>query len=106
MSVVFRLATPHDAATVRQLLLELGGQADQLAQGLLSVESIGLRLSQLKPPFECLIAEIDRRPVGLAIFPHLLYSVAAIRYGKEAHVFNWKTGLDYAHRANAAPAEL
>jgi hypothetical protein len=91
MSLTFRLATPDDAATIRQFMIDLSGS--QGAPLLPSVETLRRQLEELKPPFECLLAEINQRPVGFALFPDLLYSIAAIRQGKEAHVFTWKTGV-------------
>jgi hypothetical protein len=93
MSLTFRLATPDDAATIRQFMIDLAGSQNQGAQLLPPVETFRRQLEELKPPFECLLAEINQRPVGFALFPDLLYSIAAIRRGKEAHVFTWKSGL-------------
>jgi len=92
MTVSFRLATPGDAATVRQLLFAWAGKENEDVEPP-SLESIEMQLAKLQPPFECLLAQIDDRPVGLAVFPSLLYSVAAIRQGKEARVFTWKSGM-------------
>jgi len=93
MSLRFRLATPDDAATIRQFILDLAGVQNDDNHLIPSVAILQRHLEDLKPPFECLLAEIDQRTVGFALFPDLLYSIAAIRQGKEAHVFSWKSGI-------------
>jgi hypothetical protein len=93
MSLRFRLATANDAATIRQFMIDLAGDQSEENRQIPSVDAFRRHLEDLKPPFECLLAEIDQRPVGFALFPDLLYSIAAIRQGKEAHVFSWKSGI-------------
>jgi hypothetical protein len=93
MTLSFRLATPNDAATIRQFMIDLAGNGNDGNQLIPSVDAVRRQLEDLKPPFECLLAEIDQRPVGFALFPGLLYSIAAIRQGKEARVFSWKSGI-------------
>jgi hypothetical protein len=91
VSVTFRIATPNDAATIRQLMIEVAG--NQNLESVPTEENLRHRIQELKPPFECLLAELNEKPVGFALFPDLLYSIAAIRRDKQAHVFSWKTGL-------------
>jgi GNAT superfamily N-acetyltransferase len=68
MKTVIRLATPGDAAAVHLLirgLAEYSGEEDALE---VTPDVLRDQMAWRQPPFECLLAEREGRPVGLALF--------------------------------------
>jgi GNAT superfamily N-acetyltransferase len=68
MKTVIRVATPGDAAAVHLLirgLAEYEGEEDALE---VTPDVLRDQMAWRQPPFECLLAERDGRPVGLALF--------------------------------------
>src|SRR5947208_1842370 len=68
MKTTIRVATPEDAAAVHLLIRGLAEYEGE--EGAVEVTPDVLRdqMAWRRPPFECLLAERDGRPVGLALF--------------------------------------
>jgi GNAT superfamily N-acetyltransferase len=68
MTTTIRVATSEDAAAVHDLMRGLAaheGDADAVA---VTPEVLRDQMGWPRPPFECLLAERNGRPVGLALF--------------------------------------
>jgi len=68
MQTTIRVATPEDAAAVHLLmrgLAEYEAEADDLE---VTPDVLRDQMAWRQPPFECLLAERNGRPVGLALF--------------------------------------
>jgi GNAT superfamily N-acetyltransferase len=63
-----RLATACDAQIVYQMILDLAEFQKHAREVRTTVANLRQQLSQSNPPFECLIAEVEKKPVGLALF--------------------------------------
>jgi GNAT superfamily N-acetyltransferase len=70
---VIRTATPDDAEAIHELVRLLAEYEREPDAVLTTPESIRADLSASHPPFECLLAEVDGRAVGFALF-HETYS--------------------------------
>lgn len=65
-----RWATPEDAATILRFIRELA-EYEREPDAVEATESIlDAQLRESPPPFECVIAELDGAPVGMALFFH------------------------------------
>lgn len=65
-----RPATPEDAALVHRFICELAAYEKEPDAVLATVEGLADQLAQERPPFECLIAELDGAPAGFALYFH------------------------------------
>ena len=68
MPLHIRPARPDDAETIHRFIFELAtyeGAPDAVE---VTPAELRIPLGSATPPFECLIAELDGRPVGFAIF--------------------------------------
>lgn len=68
MTVICRLAKASDASIIHRFIVELAEYEEAAHLVLATPEMLHEQLSSKKPPFECLIAEIDGKPVGMALF--------------------------------------
>jgi GNAT superfamily N-acetyltransferase len=65
---VIRLATPEDADTIKEMILQLADFQEHASDVRTNADVLRRQLAQPDPPFECLIAEVDQQPVGFALF--------------------------------------
>jgi GNAT superfamily N-acetyltransferase len=65
-----RPATPDDAAVIHGFVCELAAYEREPDAVRATPESLRAQLASCRPPFECLIAELDGEPAGLALFFH------------------------------------
>lgn len=63
-----RSARPDDAVTILRFVRELATYEKAPEAVTASADAIREQLASPAPPFECLIAEIDGRPAGFALF--------------------------------------
>ena len=68
MSPEIRVATSADADAINQMIIDLANFQKHGSDVRTSADVLRAQLSQENPPFECLIAEIDQKPVGFALF--------------------------------------
>lgn len=66
--IAIRAAGPDDAALIHRFVVELAVYEREPDAVEATVDDYRRQLAADRPPFECLIAEIDRRPVGFALF--------------------------------------
>lgn len=78
--VTVRFATADDAEIVKQMIHSLAHFQGHDANVRASTESLRLQLASEKPPFECLLAELDGEAVGFALF-YAFYSTWEARSG-------------------------
>ena len=68
MPLTIRPARPDDADTIRRFILELAtyeGAPDAVE---VTAAELRAQLASATPPFECVLAEFDDRPVGFTVF--------------------------------------
>jgi GNAT superfamily N-acetyltransferase len=65
---VIRAAKPDDAAAIHELVVALATYEREPDAVRATPESLRAQLAAERPPFECLLAEEDGRPVGFALF--------------------------------------
>jgi len=70
MEIQTRFATPDDAATIHQFICELAAYEKAPDAVRTTVALLRSQLESTRPPFECLLAEDHREPLGLALFFH------------------------------------
>ena len=68
MSFNIRFATPGDAPTILHLIRLLAEHEHEPEAVAVTIAELRAQLGEAHPPFECLIAEDDRRPIGFALF--------------------------------------
>ena len=68
MTVSIRPATREDAGKLYQMIYELACYERAEHSVKVTIDDLSLQLSQSEPPFECIIAEIDRKPSGFALY--------------------------------------
>lgn len=70
MSLHIRFAEPPDAPTLHAFIRALAEYEREPDAVEVSAETLAEQLAAPRPPFECLLAEADGRPVGFALFFH------------------------------------
>ncbi|TNE91053.1 MAG: GNAT family N-acetyltransferase [Deltaproteobacteria bacterium] len=65
-----RPATPADAATLHRFIVELAVYEKEPDAVEVTPEILASQIAQERPPFECVLAEVDGEPVGYALFFH------------------------------------
>lgn len=65
-----RTATTKDAGTILRFVRELARYEREPDAVEATEEALASQLAEARPPFECLIAELDGAPVGMALFFH------------------------------------
>ena len=65
-----RAATASDAETILQFVRALAEYERQPEAVQVDADTLRAQLAAPQPPFECLLAELDGRPVGFALFFH------------------------------------
>lgn len=74
MSIKIRMAVKEDASVIEDFIVQLAHYQKESTDSLkLTAEALQGQLEEKHPPFECLIAELDDRAVGFALF-HSNYS--------------------------------
>ena len=68
--LTLRAATPADAATVLELIRALAVYERQPDAVEVDAATLAAQLAAQPPPFECLLAELDGRTAGFALFFH------------------------------------
>jgi GNAT superfamily N-acetyltransferase len=68
MTTTIRVATPRDAAAVHLLIRGLAAYEGEEEALEVTPHTLREQMAWPQPPFECLIAERNGRPVGLALF--------------------------------------
>ena len=68
MSLVIRTARPDDAPTIHGFVTELAIYEREPDAVEATIEDYRRQLESPRPPFECLLAEVDGAPVGFALF--------------------------------------
>jgi GNAT superfamily N-acetyltransferase len=68
MSLVLRSAVPDDAATIHGLIVALAAYEREPAAVVNTPDILRGQLAASPPPFECVLAEEDSKPVGFALF--------------------------------------
>lgn len=68
--IAIRFAGPADAETIHRFVCELAVYEKEPDAVEATVDDYRRQLAAERPPFECLIAEIEGRPVGFALFFH------------------------------------
>lgn len=69
-SLNIRLATVKDAGVILRFVRELALYEREPDAVEATEEVLASQLAEERPPFECLIAELDQVPVGIALFFH------------------------------------
>jgi len=68
--LAIRFAGPNDAATLLRFIRALA-EYERMPDAVQADEpTLAAQLAMLPPPFECLIADVDGVPVGIALFFH------------------------------------
>ena len=70
MTATVRHATPDDAELIHRFVYELAEYEREPHAVQATPESLRAQMLLDKPPFECLIGELDGEPVGFALFFH------------------------------------
>lgn len=70
MSLVLREATFEDAAVVHRFICELAAYEKEPDAVEVTPAQLAAQLGSERPPFECVLADLDRAPVGFALFFH------------------------------------
>ena len=68
MPLTIRPALPDDAATIHRFIFELATYEGAPDAVQVSPAELRTQLASDRPPFECVLAELDARPVGFAVF--------------------------------------
>jgi GNAT superfamily N-acetyltransferase len=68
METTIRVATPGDAAAVHLMIRGLAGHEGEADAVVVTPEVLADQMAWRQPPFECLLAERNGRPVGLSLF--------------------------------------
>ena len=69
-AIHLRPAGPADAARVLRFIRELAEYEREPDAVQATVESLATQLAADRPPFECLLADVDGAPAGFALFFH------------------------------------
>jgi len=78
--MLIRFATADDAATILRFIRELAVYEHEPDAVEATEEVLAAQLAEERPPFECLIAELEGEPVGFALF-FFTYSTWRARRG-------------------------
>ena len=70
MSFAIRFATPEDAETIHQLVVDLAVYEKEPDAVEATPESLRAQLEAAPPPFECLLLEAEGQTHGMALFFH------------------------------------
>jgi GNAT superfamily N-acetyltransferase len=70
MALAIRFASPEDAELIVHFVRELAAYERDLEAVEVTAESLRTQMLSTPPPFECLIAELDGEPAGIALFFH------------------------------------
>ncbi len=70
MSISIRMANANDAELIYSMIYELAEYERETAAVKITPADLVRELNSPQPPFECIIAEIDERPAGFALFFH------------------------------------
>ncbi len=70
MTLKIRFAIPDDAETIHRFISELAAYEREPDAVEVTPEILRRQMMSTKPPFECLIAEENRDPLGFALFFH------------------------------------
>ena len=70
MSIQLRAAGPEDAAQIHRLIVALATYEREPDAVEATPEDLRAQLSAPRPPFECLLAELDGAVVGFALYFH------------------------------------
>ena len=68
MSIAIRFAEPRDAGTLHRFIVALAEYEREPDAVEVSAAELAEQMSVERPPFECLLAESDGTPVGIAVF--------------------------------------
>src|SRR5262249_25572811 len=68
MAVTIRFATPADAETIHRFIRGLAEYERMPDAVEVTPAILRAQMTSERPPFECLIAVVDREPVGFALF--------------------------------------
>lgn len=68
MRVNCRIANESDAETINRFIVELAEYEKAAHMVLSTPDALRKQMQTDKPPFECLIAELDGKPVGFAVY--------------------------------------
>jgi GNAT superfamily N-acetyltransferase len=68
MSASIRKATREDAHNLYQMIYDLACYEKEPDSVKVTIDDLARQLNQTNPPFECLIAEVDGKPVGFALY--------------------------------------
>lgn len=63
-----RTATPEDAETIQRFIVELATYEREPEAVEVTADVLRAQLASERPPFECLIVELDGAPAGFALF--------------------------------------
>lgn len=70
MSARLRAATPDDAAAIHRLIVDLATYEREPEAVVVTPAELRAQLAATRPPFECLLAEVDGEVVGFALYFH------------------------------------
>ncbi len=70
MTLKIRFGRPDDAETIHRFISELAAYEREPDAVEVTPEILRRQMMSTKPPFECLIAEENRDPLGFALFFH------------------------------------
>lgn len=70
MSALLRAAAPDDAAAIHRLIVDLATYEREPEAVVVTAAELRAQLAAARPPFECLLAEVDGEVVGFALYFH------------------------------------
>lgn len=70
MSARLRAAVPDDAAVIHRLIVDLATYEREPAAVVVTPAELREQLAAARPPFECVLAEVDGEAVGFALYFH------------------------------------
>lgn len=68
MSLNIRFATSSDAGTILGFIEQLAAYEREPGAVEVTAAELGAQLEDPQPPFECILAELDAKPVGFALY--------------------------------------
>ncbi len=68
MPIAIRFATPQDASTILDLIKGLAEYEREPDAVEISIDCLREQMGSTNPPFECLLAEDESKPLGFALF--------------------------------------
>jgi GNAT superfamily N-acetyltransferase len=68
MNLTIRFATPSDASTILGFIEQLAAYEREPGAVKVTAAELRAQLEDPRPPFECILAEFDAKPVGFALF--------------------------------------